>query len=249
MKIYPAIDLWNGACVRLKQGHFHTHTLYDQQPLSRVQQFIKAGAKYLHIVDLNGSKEGKCIHTKVIHTLVSETNLQVQVGGGIRKESDVAKLFNSGVERVIIGSLAVTQPEILEKWVKRWSPDRFVIAIDLQEDQLGKFYVTTHGWQEISSLTPETMIKNFRNSTGIQDYLCTDISKDGMLTGPNFSLYKSLICRFPKIRLIASGGISNQDDLIKINKIGCDSTIIGKAIYENHISLSDVLDGKGELFV
>lgn len=239
MNIYPAIDLKQGKCVRLYQGNFENVTEYSECPTVVAKTFEEEGAKWLHIVDLDGAS-GKGNQLNIIEKVIKNTKLLIQVGGGIRSKEQIQALLNIGVQRVIIGSLAIKDPDLVQEWIKEYGPEKIVLALDIKILEDKQAYVAIHGWQELSDKTLISVIDSYLDS-GLEQLLCTDINCDGTLKGPNFSLYKVLIKKYPSIKIQASGGVASLADLKKLNKIKVDACIVGKALYEKRFSLAEAL--------
>lgn len=233
MKIIPAIDLIDGKCVRLTQGDYDQKKIYSENPVEVAKQFEAAGLRYLHVVDLDGAREGSIQNLSVIKKLCSETTLQIDVGGGIKKEEDIQQLFDLGVAQVNLGSIAVKNQDLVSTWLYKFGLDRIIISADVREEK-----VALHGWQEQSTLSIYDFIKLFDEPRLF--ITCTDIATDGMLTGPNTALYQSIQTAFPEVRLNASGGVSQISDLDVLKKMNVSGVIIGKALYENKISLTEL---------
>lgn len=233
MILLPAIDLKNRKAVRLIQGDFKQETIYSDDPLSLATAFETSGAKYLHMVDLNGAEDGMMVHEDIIKSILKETNLLIEIGGGIRSLERVERLLSLGVNEVIIGSIAVLNPTLLEDIVSKF-PNRIIVSIDAKDG-----FVLTKGWQETSSKEVLTFAK-WLEKIGIKKIVYTDVSKDGMLDGPSFDDYASLL-KETNLKIIASGGVSSMDDLIKLNEMGLYGAIIGKALYEKKIDLKEAL--------
>jgi phosphoribosylformimino-5-aminoimidazole carboxamide ribotide isomerase len=234
MRIIPAIDIIDGKCVRLTQGDYAQKKIYNKNPLEVAKTFEDAGLKYLHLVDLDGAKAGEVINWSVVEDITTNTSLHVDFGGGIKKEKDIQRLLELGVKQVNLGSIAVKQPEIVFAWIEKFGPDKIILSADVKDE---KIHVS--GWQESSSVMIDDFIENFKVK-GLRYVACTDINTDGMLAGPNLILYKKLINLFPEIKLIASGGVSAIHDVQGLRSLGIDGVIIGKAIYENKITLSQL---------
>lgn len=233
MEIIPAIDIIKGECVRLLKGKFKSSKIYSKNPLKIAKSFQNAGIKKLHLIDLEGAKEGKIKNWQTIEKIAKNTNLLIEFGGGIRREKDIKRLLNLGVDRVILGSLVLKEPGSSKKIFKKFR-EKIIVAVDIKRDKI--YY---RGWQEgvkkeLSSFL-EYLIK-----LGAKTIICTDIERDGTLKGPNLPLYKKLIKNFPQLKIIASGGIRNKKDLEKLSRIGPAGAIIGKAIYEKKISLNEL---------
>jgi len=243
MKIIPAIDLQNGRCVRLTQGDFDAPTIYSAEPMVQAQTFADLGATWLHIVDLDGARAGAPRQFDLIGEIARTTGLSVQVGGGIRDEYAAEQLFNAGVARIIIGSLAVKEPARVSGWMRSFGPSRIVPAFDIKFDAAGEPEVLTNGWQSGSGQSLWRIL-NLYAGTGIATVLCTDVGRDGMLQGPNLELYASLRRRWPELGILASGGVANDGDLSVLAAMGLAGVVVGKAIYEGRIDLAVAL-GQG----
>lgn len=233
MKIIPAIDIIDGKCVRLSKGNYNSQITYNQNPLEVAKTYEDHGIEFLHLVDLDGAKSNHIINYSVLEIIASKTNLKIDFGGGIKTENDVNLAFNSGANQVTCGSVAVKQPEIFCDWILNYGSEKIILGADVR----GK-YVATDGWINTSNQTIFDFI-NFYKNKGIETVTCTDISKDGMLEGPSFKLYSKIIDAY-NINLVASGGVSEYDDILKLDDMGCYGIIIGKAIYENKISLKQL---------
>lgn len=232
MNIIPAIDIMNGKCVRLTKGDYNTVTEYADDPTQMAKIFERSGAKKLHVVDLDGAKAKKIANLTAIKAISDSVQIPIQFGGGIRTEDDLKTLFGIGVSEIIIGSLAITDPARVGSFVQQFGADRIQVSIDVLN---GKPKIS--GWLEESSVRLEGLIADM-SARGITRYVITDISRDGTLSGPNFSLYQDLIGRLPNLSFTASGGVSSIDDLEALQQIGVFSVIIGKAVYENKIAFS-----------
>lgn len=233
MKIIPAIDIIDGKCVRLSKGNYNSQITYNQNPLEVAKTYEDHGIEFLHLVDLDGAKSNHIINYSILEIIASKTNLKIDFGGGIKTENDVNLAFNSGANQVTCGSVAVKQPEIFCEWILNYGSEKIILGADVR----GK-YVATDGWINTSNQSIFDFI-NFYKNKGIETVTCTDISKDGMLEGPSFKLYSKIIDAY-NINLVASGGVSEYDDILKLNDMGCYGIIIGKAIYENKISLKQL---------
>ena len=233
MKVIPAIDLLDGQVIRLHKGKYEEATVYDTDPVNTAKKFKKAGFNHIHIVDLNGAREGKFVNLPHIQSIIDALGISVQTGGGIRTFEDVELLLNAGLSKIICSSMAIKNEKDWIKSLKKF-PDQMILGMDLKD---GK--IAYSGWLE----TAEEDTFNFLSrmiKQGLKEVLCTDISKDGTLSGPNFDLYNSLKKAFPEITLIASGGVSNQQDLIQLSNADIDAVVVGKAFYENHITLEQM---------
>jgi phosphoribosylformimino-5-aminoimidazole carboxamide ribotide isomerase len=238
MQIIPAIDIIDGSCVRLSQGDYNRKTTYSSDPLSVARSFEDAGLKRLHLVDLDGAKAGKIMNAAVLEKIAANTQLQIDFGGGIHIEESVASVINAGATWVTVGSVAVKAPEKLEKWIARFGGDRFMLGADVNGTKLA-----VSGWTETTDVEIVPFLDKW-TAAGIQQVFCTDISKDGLLEGPSTALYRSLLQRFPHLQLIASGGVSSIEDLQVLRELGCSAAIVGKAIYENKITVTALANWK-----
>lgn len=235
MKIIPAIDIINGQCVRLTQGDYAQQKIYNSDPLAAARTFEDAGLKYLHLVDLDGAKGGRIINHKVLEAIATKTSLVVDFGGGIKTDADIALAFDCGARQVTMGSIAVKDPEKVQQWLEKYGPEKIILGADCKDRK-----IAVSGWQEASKVDVIDFIKDYQQK-GIRDVVCTDISKDGMLAGPSFELYKEIMAGCT-INLIASGGVTTIDDLIALKAMGCTGAIIGKAIYEGTITLKQLIE-------
>ena len=234
MRIIPAIDIIEGKCVRLSKGDYNTKKIYNEDPLEVALQFEDAGLTFLHLVDLDGAKAKHIVNWRVLEKLASRTQLNIDFGGGIKSDEDLRVAFESGAEQITGGSIAVKEPEKFSGWITAYGADKIILGADAMD---GKIAVA--GWQEESELEIEGFIQDYVKK-GIEYVISTDISKDGMLEGPSYELYNSILGKMPDLKLIASGGVSSIDDLIKLKEDGLEGAIVGKAIYENKIELKDL---------
>jgi phosphoribosylformimino-5-aminoimidazole carboxamide ribotide isomerase len=240
MELFPAIDLQNGQCVRLAQGDFNATTIYDVDPLRMAQKFAECGARWLHVVDLDGARDGQSRQLEFIAHIAGNAPLKVQVGGGIRETAHIEQLIAAGVARIVIGSLAVKNRPLVEEWLRHFGPDRVVLAFDVKLDNKGEPEVLTHGWQSGSRQSLWELVEAYMDK-GLQTVLCTDVSRDGMLGGTNRELYRVLQQRYPAIDVLASGGVDGLGDLLALAKMGLAGAVVGKAIYEGRIDLGEAL--------
>jgi phosphoribosylformimino-5-aminoimidazole carboxamide ribotide isomerase len=240
MRIIPAIDIIDGKCVRLTKGDYDTKKIYNENPLEVAKMFEASGIEYLHLVDLDGAKAKHIVNYRVLEQISSKTKLKIDFGGGLKTNEDLHIAFNSGAKQVTGGSIAVKDPHTFEGWISKYGPTKIILGADSDN---GK--VSISGWMEQSIEDVIPFIKAYQKK-GIQYVICTDISKDGMLEGPSFDLYKQIISECSNssndqsIKLIASGGISIIDELPILKEMGCEGVIIGKAIYENRITLKQL---------
>ena len=235
MEIIPAIDIIDGKCVRLVQGDYAQKKIYNEQPLEVAKQFEDAGLKRLHLVDLDGAKAGAVKNWKVLETLAGKTTLVIDFGGGIKSGKDVSIVLECGAALATVGSIAVKAEEEFLKMVTQFGADKFLLGADVKEEKMA-----VSGWTETTELWIYDFIEKFTGK-GIQQVFCTDVSKDGLLEGPAIELYKNIINKFPNLHFIASGGVSSMEDLEDLREIGCKGVIIGKAIYENRITLPELI--------
>lgn len=240
MIIFPAVDLLGGAAVRLERGRFDAVTVYDSNPVRRAQAFASAGAEWLHIVDLDGARSGRSTQLPIIREIALGSGLNLQVGGGIRDVDTAQALFDLGVKRVVVGSLAVKKPNLLRHMLDTFGSDRIVLAADLNWQGVDSSRFLEQGWQKEGSATAFSIIAEFA-SAGLRYLLSTDINRDGMLTGVSTDLYRELRQQFPDLDVIASGGVSDASDIGKLRDIGVYGAIIGKALYEERLRLENIL--------
>ncbi|MEM7103290.1 MAG: 1-(5-phosphoribosyl)-5-[(5-phosphoribosylamino)methylideneamino]imidazole-4-carboxamide isomerase [Bacteroidota bacterium] len=234
MRIIPAIDIIEGKCVRLSHGDYATKKVYNDNPVEVAKAFESAGIKYLHVVDLDGAKVGKVINWKVLENICKSTSLKVDFGGGLRTTKEVEKVFDSGVSQITGGSIAVKNPQVFVEWLDRFGADRIILGMDLKDRK-----VAIHGWLDTFDLSWQEMLADYSRK-GIKYVICTDVSRDGALTGPAIELYKEIKTAFPDIQLVASGGVSGEIDLEELEAADVDGVIIGKAIYEGRITLENL---------
>ena len=233
MRIIPAIDIIDGKCVRLSKGDYTTKKIYNEQPLEVAKAFEAHGIRHLHLVDLDGAKSQHIVNHSVLEEIANKTNLQIDFGGGLKSSDDVRIAFESGATQVTGGSIAVKDPSMYKSWLQKYGAQKIILGADANN---GK--VAISGWLEESDKDVIPFIQDYEKG-GVIYVICTDISKDGMLQGPSFELYETIL-KSTKVKLIASGGISTFEELPKLAKLGCEGTIIGKAIYENRINLKEL---------
>ncbi|WP_334126931.1 1-(5-phosphoribosyl)-5-[(5-phosphoribosylamino)methylideneamino]imidazole-4-carboxamide isomerase [Empedobacter brevis] len=230
MRIIPAIDIIDGKCVRLSQGDYGTKKIYNENPLEVAKEFEDYGIEYLHLVDLDGAKSKQIINYKTLEFIASKTNLKIDFGGGIKTNDDIRIAFECGANQITGGSVAVQNPTLFQEWVSRYGSEKIILGADAKDRK-----IATHGWLETSELDVIDFITTYTEK-GIDYVICTDISKDGMLQGTSNELYTEILAS-ADVKLIASGGVSSIDDLIKVKELGCEGVILGKAIYEGRIEL------------
>ncbi len=237
MRIIPAIDIIDGKCVRLSKGDYDTKKIYNEHPLEVAKEFEASGIQFLHLVDLDGAKSKHIVNHRVLEQIASQTQLKIDFGGGLKTDEDLRIAFESGASQITGGSIAVKDSDTFLGWIEKHGSNRIILGADALDEK-----VAVSGWQEESKEELIPFIQSYQ-AKGIQYVICTDISKDGMLEGPSFDLYQKIIDRTAgeqPLKLIASGGISTFDELPKLAELGCEGTIIGKAIYENRISLKQL---------
>jgi phosphoribosylformimino-5-aminoimidazole carboxamide ribotide isomerase len=235
MTIIPAIDIIEGKCVRLTQGDYNQKTIYNEHPLEVARQFEDAGLTRLHLVDLDGAKAGAVKNWKVLESLAGKTRLVIDFGGGIKTEKDVKIVFDCGAALATVGSVAVKDETLFVNWLKTFGANKFLLGADVKDEK-----IAVSGWAEKTDIWIYDFIEKHINN-GVQQIFCTDVSKDGKLEGPSIELYKSIIQKFSDLHFIASGGVSSIADVDQLQEIGCKGVIIGKAIYEGKIKLSDLV--------
>lgn len=234
MEIIPAIDIIDGKCVRLTHGDYSQKKIYNEHPLEVAKQFEDAGLQRLHLVDLDGAKEGKVRNWKVLEAVAGKTSLVIDFGGGIKSEKDVQIVFDSGAALATVGSMAVKEKETFAQWLEKFGADNFFLGADVKKEKL-----TVSGWTEQTEIWIYDFIEEYFGK-GLKQIFCTDVSKDGALQGPSTDLYKSIVEKFPELHFVASGGVSSLDDVCRLQEIGCKGVIIGKAIYEGRVQLHDL---------
>lgn len=239
MNVIPAIDLKDGKCVRLYQGDFERCTEYSDDPTAVARSYQHMGLEHLHIIDLDGAELGEQKNRGIVATIALQSELEIQLGGGIRDAATLAGWLAAGVTRCIVGSLAVNEPETIKRWLDEFGPDRIVLALDVRLDVNDRPLLMTHGWKESSQLDLWQCIDGYLDH-GITHVLCTDVSRDGAMTGPNLELYREFIARYPALRLQASGGIRNVADLHSLEELGPHAAISGRALLDGTISKEEL---------
>lgn len=240
MKIIPAVDLQGGKCVRLLKGDFAQTTVYSDDPVSVAIQFAELQTEDLHIVDLDGARSGTQENHAIIASIADSTDLTVQVGGGMRDRDTIETWFANGVSRCVIGSLTVTEPDAVKSWLVRFGSDRIVLALDVKIDEEGQPMVTTYGWTRPSDTSVYECIEDYLG-IGLRHVLCTDVTRDGAMAGPNLELYSGIMARFPNLQLQASGGVRDLQDLDALRNRGVPAAISGRALLEGKITATEVL--------
>ena len=237
MHVIPAIDLRDGRCVRLLQGNFDNETEYSKYPAAVAQQFSQLGSRYLHVVDLDGARQGSQPNAETVRVIAAEATLRVQLGGGIRDRTRVARWLDAGVDRCVIGSAAVETPDRVRAWISEFGADRIVLALDVRVDDDGTPRVATHGWEQTSNRSLWECLDDYPTARHI---LCTDVSRDGALAGPNVELYAEVVRRHPDKALQASGGVRDIADLDALRGTGCAAAITGRALLDGTITQAEV---------
>ena len=234
INIIPAIDLIDGKCVRLTKGDYSQKKQYDASPLDMALRYQDIGIHRLHLVDLDGAKSSSPRNLHVLEEIATRTSLDIEWGGGIKSDEALRDAFKAGAHHLIIGSVAVSQPELFARWLDQYGGDRLILGADVNDGR-----VAINGWMDQSEQTIEALIDRFRPN-GLREVICTDIAKDGMLQGPSFDLYARLQAAYPELDIIVSGGISAMDDIYRLNEMNLRHVIVGKAIYEGRISLEEI---------
>jgi phosphoribosylformimino-5-aminoimidazole carboxamide ribotide isomerase len=234
MTIIPAIDIIDGKCVRLTQGDYNQQKVYHSQPTDVAKTFEEAGITRVHLVDLDGAKAGQIVNLKVLEDIATQTGLVIDFGGGVKKLTDVQSVFNAGAAMVTVGSMAVRHPELLEEWLMEFGASKFLIGADVLDEK-----IKISGWLEDGGINIFDFIGQMIG-LGVTQLFCTDIAKDGAMQGPSVKLYERIMAEHPEISLIASGGVSNINDVVVLKEAGCSGAIIGKAIYEGNITLEQL---------
>ena len=236
IELIPAIDIIEGQCVRLTKGDYDQKTVYRDSPAEVAKEFEEIGFKRLHVVDLDGAKSKHIVNSDVLHRITTDTQLVVDFGGGIKTDEDIEKAFTAGASMVTIGSIAVTNPDLFMGWLEKYGAERIILGADVRH---GK--ISINGWKEDSSEDLLPFLKKYVDA-GVKNVLCTEISKDGTLTGPAIELYQSMMAAYPELHLIASGGVSSIDDIKALEAAGIPAVVFGKAIYEGKINLNELWD-------
>ena len=234
MQIIPAIDIIEGKCVRLTEGDYAQKKIYNENPLEVAKAFEGIGLMRLHLVDLDGAKAGEVVNWKVLEKIANNTQLKIDFGGGIKTEATLKTVLDTGATYATIGSLAVKNELLFQEWIARFGANTFMLGADVFEEK-----IAIGGWMEKTEISVFDFMKSYIDK-GVKQIFCTDIKKDGKLQGPSIELYQKIIEKFPALHLIASGGVSSLDDLIELEEIGCAAAIVGKAIYENKITISEL---------
>jgi len=238
IELIPAIDIINGQCVRLTKGDYHQKKVYNENPVAVAKEFEASGFNRLHVVDLDGAKNKHIVNTDVLRAITQETNLTVDFGGGIKTEEDIQKAFDNGADMVTVGSIAVTNPTLFMSWLERFGTEKIILGADVRNGR-----ISINGWKEDSTDELLPFLKQYVDK-GVRNVLCTEISKDGTLQGPAIELYKSIMKAYPNLHLIASGGVSCNEDIEALQKAGIPAVVFGKAYYEGRIHVKQLLNNE-----
>ena len=234
IELIPAIDIIDGKCVRLSQGDYNTQKVYNESPLEVAKEFEANGIRRLHVVDLDGAKSSHIVNYKVLDQITGHTSLTIDFGGGIKTDEDLTIAFEYGAQMVTLGSIAVKNPDLFKSWLHKYGAERIILGADVKDNR-----ISVNGWKEESQQELLPFLTDYTQE-GIRKVLCTDISRDGMLQGPSIELYKQIMNQFPDMHLIASGGVSGLDDIIRLDEAGMPAVVFGKALYEGRITLKDL---------
>ena len=234
IELIPAIDIIDGKCVRLSQGDYNTQKVYNESPLEVAKEFEANGIRRLHVVDLDGAKSSHIVNYKVLDQLAGHTSLTIDFGGGIKPDEDLTIAFEYGAQMVTLGSIAVKNPDLFKSWLHKFGAEKIILGADVKDNR-----ISVNGWKEESQQELLPFLDGYTQE-GIRKVLCTDISRDGMLQGPSIDLYKQIMAQFPDMHLIASGGVSGLDDIIRLDEAGIPAVVFGKALYEGRITLNDL---------
>lgn len=235
IKLIPAIDIIDGRCVRLTKGNYNEKTIYHENPVDVAKEFEQLGLTRLHLVDLDGAKSDHVVNIDVLKAISTQTNLHVDFSGGIKSDNDIKDVFNNGANMVTIGSVAVNNPDLFNKWIQEYGSQKIILGADVKNGS-----IAINGWKDETKKNIYSFLEHYI-SLGIINILCTDITKDGTLSGPAYNLYTEILRRFPEINLIASGGVSSNEDIIKLDKLGVKAVVFGKAYYEHKIDIKTLM--------
>lgn len=238
--VYPALDIREGRVVRLLQGDYAQQTTYGDDPLPRAQAFAASGASWMHLVDLDAARAGGYTLAPLLSSIAAQTGLQVQTGGGVRSRDDVARILDAGATRVVVGSVSVREPDTVIGWLREFGSERLTIALDARQAEDGRWLLPVHGWTETAEDTLDVLAQRYAEA-GMRHLLCTDIARDGMLSGPNIDLYQHLARLLPGVAVQASGGVRDADDVAQAKAVGCGGAILGKALLEGRMTLEGAL--------
>jgi phosphoribosylformimino-5-aminoimidazole carboxamide ribotide isomerase len=238
--VLPAIDVRDGAVIRLKQGDYGRQTTYGPSPLEMIKGYAEDGASWLHLVDLDAARAGRYSLVPLLEEIRSATGLKIQTGGGVRREEDIEALVKAGAERVVVGTMSVREPDRVAGWIRAFGPDRITLALDTRQDGEGRWLLPVEGWTEATALTLDRMLRHYEG-TGLRHVLCTDIARDGMLSGFNLDLYRKLATDFPSLDIQASGGARSLDDIRAAKAAGARAAILGRALLDRRFELEEAL--------
>ncbi len=242
---YPAIDVRGGRVVRLAQGDYGRETHYGDDPLDLAVRYAEEGARWLHLVDLDAARAGGYTLHALLRDIVARTGLRVQTGGGVRTRADVERILDAGAARVVVGSLAVREPEAVIGWIGGFGSERITVALDARQDGSGAWRLPVHGWTEDAAATLEPLARRYAQA-GLRHLLCTDIARDGMLAGPNLALYRTLAAIAPGLQVQASGGVRGAGDVAAVREAGCAGVVLGRALLEGRLAVSEALSAAGD---
>jgi phosphoribosylformimino-5-aminoimidazole carboxamide ribotide isomerase len=234
ISIIPAIDILDGKCVRLEQGDYRLKKVYEEDPVAAVKKFQDAGIRRLHVVDLDGARAKRVVNWHALERIAAKTDMIIDFGGGIKSEQDLKVVFDCGASMAVIGSVAVSDPDLFQEWLFAWGPEKIILAADVRERK-----IAISGWLDTTAIDLFDFLKEFRD-IGVKQVLCTDISKDGMLEGSSIGLYKEILEKVPELQIIASGGVTSVDELYALDETGVAGAIIGKALYEGRITVEEL---------
>ena len=238
--LYPAIDVRGGRVVRLRQGDYAQETRYADDPLAVAERYAQAGARWLHLVDLDAARAGGYTLSPLLSAIKSATSLQVQTGGGVRGEADLQSILEAGADRVVVGSLSVREPARVRGWLRSFGSAHITVALDARESADGRWQLPTAGWTEDSGVELGTLLSDYM-AAGLKHLLCTDITRDGMLSGPNLALYRRILDLAPQVQLQASGGVRDVADVVDARQAGCAGAVLGKALLDGRFELVDAI--------
>lgn len=237
---YPAIDVRDGRVVRLKQGDYARETRYADDPFTVAMRYADAGARWLHLVDLDAARAGGYTLAPLLRRIADDGRLQVQTGGGVRDEAALASMLEQGASRVVVGSMAVREPDVVEAWLQQYGADRITIALDTRQDDVGVWQLPIHGWTQSADLDLDRCLRRYRDA-GAKHLLCTDIARDGMMRGPNIDLYRMIVSRGEGFALQASGGVRDTADIVAARDVGCAGAVLGRSLLEGSMAIEDAL--------
>lgn len=234
IQIRPAIDIIDGKCVRLTRGSYSAKTVYSQDPVDVARSFEDAGLSHLHLVDLDGAKAAHIVNRDILEKIAKSTDLKIDFGGGLKSDADIQIAFDCGASQVTVGSIAAKQPEMFQRWIKKYGGDKVVLSADVRHG-----FIAVNGWEEITRIGLFAYVKDYL-AKGVNTVICTDISRDGLMQGCSIDMYKQLRAQFPKMKLIASGGVNSIQEIRDLQLLGVHGVVLGKSVYEGHIKLIDL---------